>query len=85
MNPELLHRREYDAAELARLHPPHWFDRNKIAIHEMLEAVLPPPTGTVAVTRWQSGPRAERLPAARPQVEIRATTSPTIPTPRRGT
>jgi len=72
MNPELLCRREYDAAELARLHRPHWFDRNKIAIHQMLEAALPAPAGTVAVTRWQSGPRAERLPAAWPEVEIRA-------------
>jgi len=71
MNPELLSRREYDAAELSRLHPPHWFNRNKIAIHEAL-AAEPAPRGTVAVTRWQSGPRAERLPAARPEVEIRA-------------
>jgi len=70
--PELLYRREYEAAELARKHPPHWFDGNKIAIHEMLEAALPAPAGAVAVTRWQPGPRAERLPVAKPDVEIRA-------------
>jgi len=46
MNPELLYRREYDASELARKHPPHWFDRNKIAIHEMLEAALPAPASS---------------------------------------
>jgi hypothetical protein len=68
--PELLFRREYDAADLARKHPPHWFDRNKIAIHEAL--ALPAPAGAVAVTRWQPGPRDERLPAAWPEVEIRA-------------
>jgi len=71
MNPELLYRRDFDASELWRRHPPHWFDRNKVAIHERLEAALPPPAGAVAVTRWQPGVRAERLPAAPPEVEIR--------------
>ena len=56
MIPDLLYRREYDASELTRRHPPHWFDRNKVAIHERLEAALPPPAGPIVVTifvrRW---------------------------------
>jgi hypothetical protein len=71
MSARLLVRRTYDAADLARRHPPRWRHPHKIAIAEKLSG-LPLPAGTVDATRWAPAPRDPRLPDARPAVEIRA-------------
>lgn len=45
MTPRLLFRREYEAGDLARRHPPRWRNPNKQAIHHALASSLPPPAG----------------------------------------
>ena len=71
MNPLLLDRRSFDAAELMRAHPPRFTHRNKRAVFSELLRPGEVPAGTVMMTRWSDAPLPDRRPARRPRVTER--------------
>src|SRR5262245_16584209 len=66
--PPCLERRDFDAAELVRAHPPRLRHGHKQSIHELVTRT--PPRGRIHYSRWPTRPLPEAIPVRRPAVRV---------------